>query len=58
VGAKPEQLYLRAAVGIPPNMPPASREVIEELQKVIIPLTPEEIWAVVYYVQTEFLDSR
>ena len=58
LGTEPEQLYLRVAAGIPPGMPPTSLEVIEELQSVKTPLTREEIWAVVYYVQTEFLDSR
>ncbi len=58
LGTEPEQLYLRVAAGIPPGMPPTSLEVIEELQSVKTPLTREEIWAVVYYVQTEFLGSR
>ena len=43
-GSDPEQLFVRVSVGIPPLMP--------EFRKV---LTPEEIWAVVHYLESEFL---
>ncbi len=46
-GSDPEQVYLRVAAGIPPLMP-AFRTA----------LSPDSIWAVVGYVEAEFLRRR
>lgn len=46
-GTEPEQLYLRVAAGVPPLMPSFRTN-----------LAPDEIWAVVRYVETAFLRTR
>lgn len=43
-GREPEQIYLRIAAGVPPFMPPFRST-----------LSPDEIWAVVRYVETALL---
>ena len=46
-GADAEQIYLRIAAGTPPFMPPFRTS-----------LSPEELWAVVSYIESEFLNPE
>lgn len=47
VGTAPEQIYLRIAAGTPPVMPAFHES-----------FTPEQIWAIVQYVEEEFVSGK
>lgn len=59
-GKEPEQLYVRVAVGIPGMAMPMPRSlgVQDEETGKWTGLSPDDIWALVYYIKLRFLDSQ
>ena len=59
-GAEPEQLYVRIAVGIPGMLTPMPRSlgVQDKESGEWSGLSPEDIWGLVYFVKSQFLDRQ